>query len=74
MTHCSHTLDCRLALQATGQQGRERVMQICHGIEYPTNTPRVVHNPNMKSRPLKLAPRRSVDEIPACKWEYWMQE
>jgi len=44
--HCRNTLDCRLTPEAAEQRG-ERVMQICHGIEYPTNTPRVVHNPNI---------------------------
>jgi hypothetical protein len=74
--HGTFTLERCLALEAAEQGGKERVMQICHGIEHPTftNTPRVAHNPNIKSRPLKLAPRESADETPACIWEWWIDE
>ncbi len=74
--HGIHTLHRCLALEVAEQGGPARVWQICHGIEYPTfsNTARVVHNPNIKARPLKLAPRKSPDETPACRWEYWIDE
>ncbi|MFC1944102.1 DUF6125 family protein [Chloroflexota bacterium] len=53
-------------------EGRERI--ICHkdhveSVEYSAK----LFNPKMQTRPLKLPPRNSPDEIP-CQWEFTMEE
>jgi len=74
--HGTFTLERCMALELAEQGGKERVLKMCHAIEYPTysNTARSVHNANMMVRPLKLAPRESTDVKPACKWECWVEE
>lgn len=53
-------------------EGRERI--ICH-VDHVESVKvcAELFNPKMKTRPLKLPPRKSPDEIP-CQWEFKIEE
>lgn len=74
--HGTFSLERCMALEMAELDSRERVLKMCHAIEYPTfsNTARVVHNPDMMVRPLQLAPREDANVTPACKWECWIEQ
>ena len=73
--HGTFTLERCYALEIFEMAGREMVIKFCHGMEPPTFTGHSrAHNPNMKCRPLKMPPRQSTDETPACAWEYYLEE
>ena len=71
----SQTLERCWSLELFEMMGRETVIKVCHGMEPPTYSAHCRwHNPNIVCRAVKLPPRQSPDETPACIFEYYVQE